>query len=295
MFDRSLDGGKTWLEEDIQIDPMPTGWEYQVPGIYRSNGLPISACDRTGGPHHGTIYVNWTDQRKGANDTDVWLAKSTDGGQTWKTPIRVNDDGAGNHQFFTWMTLDPTNGYLYFVFYDRRGLKGEMTNVYMARSTDGGETFVNFKINDRPFSPNEGIFFGDYNNIVARGDLVRPIWTRLDGMQLSVRTALVDVAAIPAAPTGDAANTVLPDSTLNDPNVLYTSFKLPKAKKVSWTIYNRWGQAVATVFKCEQLEAGKHIRSVRYEDLALPKGETYHYKVWHKKEVYQERSFVLPR
>lgn len=293
MFDRSLDGGKTWLEEDISIDPMPSGWEYQVPGIYRANGLPISACDRTGGAHHGTIYVNWTDQRNGAADTDVWLAKSTDQGNTWSAPIRVNNDAAGNHQFFTWMTLDPTNGYLYFVFYDRRGLKGEMTNVYMARSTDGGASFINFKINDKPFSPNEGIFFGDYNNIVARGDLVRPIWTRLDGMQLSVKTAIVDVAAIPTASSAGTTVLAVQDSSLNDPTVLYTSFKLPTAKKVSWTIYNNKDQKVATVFKCEALEAGKHIRSIKFSDLDLEKDESYYYKIWHKKEVYQQRSFMM--
>jgi hypothetical protein len=162
----------------------------------------------------------------------------------------------------------------------------------MARSTDGGETFVNFKINDKPFSPNEGIFFGDYNNIVARGDLVRPIWTRLDEMELSVKTALVDVAAIPSS-SPSVETTSIADSSLNDPNVLYTSFKLPKAQKVSWSIYNRWGQKVTTIFKCKALEAGKHIHSVKFSELDLIRGEQYYHRVWHKKTVYQERSFIM--
>lgn len=292
MFDRSLDGGKTWLDQDVRIDPMPTGWSYQVPGIYRCNGLPISACDRTGGPHHGTIYVNWTDQRNGEDDTDVWLAKSTDQGKTWTKPIRVNDDMPGSHQFFTWMTLDPTNGYLYFVFYDRRGLQGTMTNVYMARSTDGGETFVNFKVNDKPFAPNKEIFFGDYNNIVARGDLVRPIWTRLDGMRLMIKTALVDVDAIPVEPLSENKIMIATDNNLKDSSMLYTSFELPKAQKVSWTIYNSSGRQVATVFKCKRLEAGKHTHSVKFSDLNLPKKGQYFYKVWHKKKVYQQHTFI---
>lgn len=292
MFDRSLDGGETWLDKDVRIDPMPSGWEYKVPGIYRSNGLPVSACDRTGGAYHGTIYVNWTDQRNGADDTDVWLAKSTDQGNTWSKPIRVNDDKAGNHQFFTWMSLDPTNGYLYFVFYDRRGLRGDLTNVYMARSTDGGATFVNFKINDKPFSPNDGIFFGDYNNLVAKGDLVRPVWTRLDGMELSIKTALIDVSAIPSSSLF-IETTSIADSSLNDPNVLYTSFKLPKAQKVSWSIYNRWGQKVTTIFKCKTMEAGKHIHSIKFSELDLIKGEQYYHRVWQKKKIYQERAFIM--
>jgi hypothetical protein len=41
VFDRSLDGGETWLEEDIFIDEFPGGWDYDIPGISRCNGLPI--------------------------------------------------------------------------------------------------------------------------------------------------------------------------------------------------------------------------------------------------------------
>ena len=78
---------------------MPTGWDYSIPGIDRCNGLPILDCDISGGAYNGTLYVNWTDQRNGANDTDVWLKKSTDGGNTWSNIIRVNDDAPGKHQW----------------------------------------------------------------------------------------------------------------------------------------------------------------------------------------------------
>ena len=65
------------------MDEFPGGWDYDIPGINRCNGLPITVCDLSGGSNHGTIYINWTDQRNGTDDTDVWLAKSTDGGDTW--------------------------------------------------------------------------------------------------------------------------------------------------------------------------------------------------------------------
>ena len=38
-FNRSLDDGDTWLSQEIAIDPMPTGWDYAIPGIYRGNGF----------------------------------------------------------------------------------------------------------------------------------------------------------------------------------------------------------------------------------------------------------------
>ena len=192
VFDRSLDEGQTWLANDIHVDPMPTGWDYEITGIQRANGLPVTACDLSGGPNQGTIYINWSDQRNGSTDTDVWLSKSTDGGNTWAAPVRVNNDGPGHQQFFTWMTIDQTTGYLWFVFYDRRNTIGNATEVWMARSTDGGQTFDNFKISQSPFTPVEFIFFGDYTNIVAYNNIVRPIWTRMELGQLSVWTALVD-------------------------------------------------------------------------------------------------------
>lgn len=191
VFDRSLNGGETWLDEDIFVSDFPGGWDYAIPGIYRCNGLPVTVCDLSYGPNRGNIYINWTDQRNGSDDTDVWLCRSSDGGNTWSAPIRVNDDPPGKQQFFTWMTVDQTTGYLWFVWYDRRNYPDDNTDVYMAASTDGGETFINFKVSEEPFIPGSGIFFGDYNNINAHNNVIRPIWTRLHQNQLSVWTAIV--------------------------------------------------------------------------------------------------------
>lgn len=99
--------------------------------VFRANGLPITYCDHSGRPYNGTIYINWSDQRNGPSDTDIWLVKSTDGGATWSQPARVNNDPPGKQQFFTWMTIDQVTGYLWFVFYDRRA----HTNNYRHRGT----------------------------------------------------------------------------------------------------------------------------------------------------------------
>ena len=192
-LDKSVDGGKTWLDKDIVVSDQPGGWTFSIPGIFRANGLPITAIDNSPGPNRGTLYVNWCDQRNGEADTDVWLAKSSDQGKTWSAPIRVNDDAPGKQQFFTWMDIDQTTGDLYFVFYDRRAYEGNQTDVYIAYSTDGGKTFINEKVSETPFTPSPNAFFGDYNNISAHDGRVRPIWTRADGVNLSVWTALVDM------------------------------------------------------------------------------------------------------
>jgi len=190
-FDRSLDAGKTWLATDKVVADQPGGWTFDIPGIFRANGLPITATDLSNGPNRGTIYVNWCDQRNGTNDTDVWIAQSTDGGNSWSAPTRVNNDGAGHQQFFTWLAVDPVTGYLYVVFYDRRNHRDDNTDVYLAYSKDGGKTFVNAKISQSPFLPTKTIFFGDYNHLSVYNGRVRPIWTRLQNGNLSVWTALV--------------------------------------------------------------------------------------------------------
>lgn len=191
-FDRSSDGGTHWLAEDIVVANQPQGWDQKIPGISRANGLPVTLCDISSGPYRGRVYVNWSDQRAGEDDTDIWMAYSDDEGNTWSDPVRVNDDDPGKHQFFPWAAIDQTTGYIYVVFYDRRDQRDELTDVYLAISKDGGQTFANEKINQFTFEPNTEVFFGDYNNIVAHQGRIRPIWTQVDDNNLSIWTALID-------------------------------------------------------------------------------------------------------
>lgn len=195
-LDRSTDGGITWLEDDIVVSDQIGGWDLSIPGIGRVNGMPILESDASNGPHSGNLYINWSDQRSGADDTDIWIARSTDGGITWSQPIRVNDDPIGKHQFFSWMDVDPITGHIYVVFYDRRHHDDTATDVYLAYSTDGGKTFSNLLISEKSFKPNKSVFFGDYNDISAYDGVIRPIWTRLDGFRLSVHTALIDSGSL---------------------------------------------------------------------------------------------------
>ncbi len=191
-FDKSTDGGQTWMDKDYIVAQQEGGWELKIEGLNRSNGMPVTLCDISNNKYRGTIYVNWADQRNGENDTDIWLAKSTDGGKTWSKSIRVNDDSTKQQQYLTWMTIDQTTGYLYAVFYDRRNYDDWQTDVYLAYSTDGGETFKNLKISEKPFTADPTIFFGDYNNISAHDGRIVPIWTRVDDGKTSVWTAIIE-------------------------------------------------------------------------------------------------------
>jgi len=259
FFDKSTDGGNTWLTNDTYVTDQPGGWDFMIPGIQRCNGLPITSCDISNGLYRGNIYINWTDQRNGTTDTDVWFIKSTNGGANWSVVKRINNDAPGKQQFLTWMTVDQKTGYIYFVFYDRRDYTNNSTDVYLASSTDGGETFVNTKISTTSFLPNSSTFFGDYSNITAYNGKVRPIWARLDGSGLSVWTAIIDF------PTGVENTTVNTPSRYsleqNFPNpfnpVTMIKYNIPKASNVVMKVYDIIGNEVSTLVNTKQ-EAGTY-------------------------------------
>jgi hypothetical protein len=190
-FNISTDRGATWGAEDRAIADIIGGWDHEIPGIGRANGMPVTAIDNS--PRYpGRIYVNWADQRNGADDTDIWLIWSDDQGLNWSTPKRVNNDPAGKHQFFTWMAVDPVTGHVHVVFYDRRQYDDTRTEVFVATSTNGGAFFANRVVSESPFHPDGTTFFGDYNNISAYGGRVRPIWTRNHNGDQGVWTVLLE-------------------------------------------------------------------------------------------------------
>ncbi|MGE3274904.1 MAG: sialidase family protein [Vicinamibacterales bacterium] len=183
LVDKSTDGGYSF-GTDVKVADQPEGWDLPVEGLERHNGMPVTGVDTSNGPHRGSVYVNWIDARNG--DPDVFVAASGDGGQTWSAPVRVNDDPKGATQLFTWMAVDPADGSLNVVFHDRRGGSGTKTGVTVARSVDGGKTFVNYPLPMQAFDCCGDGFFGDYNGIDANGGRVVaafPVLTA-DGTQI---------------------------------------------------------------------------------------------------------------
>ena len=190
VFDKSLDGGLTFGKDKV-IGDIPGGWDFAVEGLDRANGMPVTGVDLSDGPNKGALYVNWIDARNG--DPDVFVRSSRDGGDTWSVPVRVNDDALknGKAQFFTWMAIDPADGSVNIIFYDRRDTSGTQTGLTLARSVDGGRTFVNHKIDLPPFAVNPRTFFGDYSSISAYQGRVVPAFMHFaDDGKLAISVAL---------------------------------------------------------------------------------------------------------
>lgn len=191
-MDRSFDGGNTWLTSDIAIVTQEGGWNLKIPGFDRSNGMPVLICDNTKSTASGALYLVWSDQTNGEDNTDIWLMRSFNFGDNWTQPILINTDSTITHQFLPSVTLDPVTGYLYILYYDRSNYEDEQTDVYLAYSIDHGGTFKNVKISERPFKPQADVFFGDYLNISAYKGRIAPIWTRMDNGKTSIWTAIIN-------------------------------------------------------------------------------------------------------
>lgn len=277
FFNKSTDEGTTWLNDPTYVCDQPGGWDYMISGLQRSNGMPITCCDISNSPYRGNVYIGYSDSA-GSSDHDIKFVKSTNGGVTWSTPLRINNDAAGKEQFMPWMTVDQKNGHIYFVFYDRRNYNNTATDVYIARSTDGGNTFTNIIISTSPFTPTSGTFFGDYTNIVAHDGRVRPIWARLQGT-LSVLTALIDFTT----GTNTTSQNVPADFKLgqNYPNpfnpATTITYSIKEKTFVNLTVYNVVGKEVA-VLANDVKQAGEYSVNFDLSEYNIPSG-VYFYKL----------------
>lgn len=190
-LDRSYDNGKTWLRNDIELMDQPGGSAYNIPGLQRSNGMPVLISDNSQTKLRGMLHLSWSDQINGEHDTDIWFSSSYSGGDLWTGRTRVNDDAPGKHQFMSWMAQDVRSGYIYIVFYDRRNYDDNRTDVYLAYSKNGGKSFTNIKISESPFIPDEDHSFGDYINIDAYNGTIVPVWTRMDNGKTKIITTVI--------------------------------------------------------------------------------------------------------
>lgn len=171
MLTSSRDGGKTFSHARAVIHTAPIMFAIQT--LERANGFPQIAID----PKTNRLFVTWSDYRNG--DLDVFIASSDNGGKRWTAPVRVNNDPIHNgaEQFFQWLAVDPTDGSIDVLFYDRRGdPENRKQIVVLARSTDGARSFSNYAWTDNPFEASD-VFFGDYSGLAAYGGRIYGIWT----------------------------------------------------------------------------------------------------------------------
>lgn len=153
-LDKSTDGGHTFGKDTV-IGILNDGWSLDVPGIYRSNGMPFITCD----PVTGIIHVVFAD-RLASGFIKVVTLSSYNKGMTWK---RVEH---GIHKkgdaFFPNLVTNPrtaTTAIVYYQCVGRNKLRVEMIPIR------GDEILPTRIISEKFKKPGKKVFFGDYIDI----------------------------------------------------------------------------------------------------------------------------------
>lgn len=176
-FTRSEDKGLTWLPNDIYIDSIPKN---KTNPFSKVNQFAYTVCNKS----MNRIYVCWSDAKNGIKNNDVYLTYSDDGGNTWLDRILVTYYPNHKQQFMPRFAIDPSTGYLYFLYANQRNFaKGNLTDVYLAVSRDNGTTFIEHKLNDVAFEWKNNSSFEKYFSLVIQNGSIYPIWMQTDSDQ----------------------------------------------------------------------------------------------------------------
>jgi hypothetical protein len=194
---RSTDGGQTFSAP--RTIATVGGFDFDIAAQSTRGALVYPACGASG----TALFCSYMDGSAAA--TNVFVAKSTDGGNTWASTAMP----AGGDQFNQWLATDPSDGSVNLAYYDT-GTHGATATTYtLARSTDGGATWTTSAIATATTdetccapSVNLGNQYGDYEGLAALGGVVRPVWTdrRADVIALGLREEVFVAAITPAGP-----------------------------------------------------------------------------------------------
>lgn len=239
---RSFDGGATFQPATRIINNIKGIRVSETNKNHRVNSFPSMAVDISGGPNNGNIYIVWANCGiPGVNtgdDIDVYMARSADEGNTWDTPVRVNQDasGLGKEHYFPWITCDPVTGALSVIFYDDRNVSSTECETFVAFSFDAGMTWEDIKVSDVAFTPAPipGLasgYMGDYLGISSRGGMVYPVWA-----DNRTGTVMSYVSPLELARTPNSAFSASTRTPCLSDTVLFTDLSLKYPVSWSWSI-----------------------------------------------------------
>jgi PKD repeat protein len=187
-FNKSTNGGSTFGTAGTAITNIKGIRETGVLKSMRVNSFPSMAIDISGGTNNGNIYIVWTNigvpgTNTGTNKS-VYIIKSTNGGTSWSTPVRVNQGtfADGKEAYSPWITCDIETGALAVIFYDDRNTTSASCEAWVAYSLDAGSTWTDFRVSDVSFTPSPipglaSSYMGDYLGITSKGGMIYPCWT----------------------------------------------------------------------------------------------------------------------
>jgi hypothetical protein len=174
---RSTNRGSSWTGP-ITVSPLGTV-EVTDPEtgdpIRTGDIIPEIASDERAG--HDEVYAVWQDARFNGFERDqIAFSRSTDGGLTWSTPVRISRHN--ETQAFTPAIRVDGDGNIGVTYYDFRNNDPSTasleTDTWFTRSTDGGRAWSEERVTPTSFDMRtapvaRGYFTGDYEGLTALG------------------------------------------------------------------------------------------------------------------------------
>jgi hypothetical protein len=159
--------------------------------------------------------------------------------------------------------------------------------VYLALSKNGGQKFDHYKVNERSFKPNKEEAFGDYIDISAANNVVRPIWMQRDKKkELNVYTAIIDDKAFQGYYLGISEELKI-DKSFKFAEEIKISFDLSADAEMGCVITKPLEPGFEKiVFKNRKFKAGNNSLLIKTKDLGLQKGSYILTLYYNNKNTY---------
>src|SRR6267143_956690 len=143
-----------WFSPNVMVNAAPAYTAYQ----------PSNEIDG-----EGVLYLAYGGWGGSATQSDVFFSKSMDGGRTWSSPFKVNNDIGAAAQLEPSLFVDH-NRAIYVAWTDSRNGNQD---IFFSKSTDGGLSFsANVRVND-----NTANFQTQPDIAVDSTGLIHAVWT----------------------------------------------------------------------------------------------------------------------
>jgi len=194
---KSVDGGVTFSALKPAVLFKEIAATFTGGNGVRADSFPATAVDKNGTYH--LVYAA-VSPGQALDRSDIYYVRSSDGGLTFGTPVRLNDDATTTSQWSPAIAA-TADGRIAVKWWDRRNdpLNDSLTDVYMTVSTDGGATFgKNIRVTDHNwvFGPSElGSYHGDYDGMAGDAGNFHLSWSDERGSDPDVYYATLSSAA----------------------------------------------------------------------------------------------------
>jgi len=251
--------------EQVNLDGELSGWTQVNPaGLLGQADIGVDISDGSG---RGNVYVLSSVVRNSNSDpADVMFARSTDGGENWDTPIRINDDmGTSNYQWFGTMSVAP-GGRIDVVWLDNRDDNPGTywSALYYSYSLDQGETWSSNTKLSLAFDPHVGWpdqdKMGDYFDMESDDDYAHLAWANTINGEQDVYYGRISRIMVSTEDISLQKDILSFSCYPNPANDLATiKFKLNNKSVVKLAICDIYGKEIKTILVAEQDAGTSHV------------------------------------